>query len=433
MKSENVRQPLLPSSTNRQPAPFSVQAVDQDVQQLPQQQQPPPTSKDGLKTEGRHRHVLAVTNAKVWSLSLLNIVCFLGVRVALPIYSENTGKAGGDVFTLLLYISLWFPVVLGAVAILYKALWDRSVTLLPVAVRWRVLWAMGALTLANGFCATFASPPSRTAPYLQGLLITMRIPFTVLMRLAILRKGISLRRAGCTVAVVIGVFITVEPQIWSLPGSGGNGSRATGGSSGAAARVIWPMIFALGCLPAAANAVLCERELKRRQAQSLSVITWSLFLELLIVLPLFWVDFIPFFGMAKSFEEFAERMRRGFACNLSLSEACHGLALKGWVFILAFCFGNLFQFLLIQRAEGAVFAVVVQSVVTPLATLFWTFFRVDGVTGALRWQPAFTETTGFTIGGLLIIVPAAVWYNVFSRWDAAAEKEKKKKEKEEEE
>lgn len=117
---------------------------------------------------------------------------------------------------------------------------------------------------------------------------------------------------------------------------------------------------------------------------------------------------------ASSFSDFSHRMNRGFGCNFSSAEDCHGLAYKGWIFILGYCLGNLFQFLLIQRAEGAVFATVVRSMVTPLATIFWTFFKFDVDQSRLSWDPEFTETTGFTIGGLLIIVPAVVMYNVFS-------------------
>jgi hypothetical protein len=56
--------------------------------------------------------------------------------------------------------------------------------------------------------------------------------------------------------------------------------------------------------------------------------------------------------------------------------------------------------------------------VTPLATLFWTFFTFDPEQDHFYWNPMFTETTAFTIGGLAIIVPAVILYNVFSRLDA---------------
>lgn len=73
--------------------------------------------------------------------------------------------------------------------------------------------------------------------------------------------GISLRRLGCTIAVLIGIFITVEPQIWSLPGSDDNSSSGESKVD----RVVWPIIFAVGFLPAAVNVVICERELQKTQ------------------------------------------------------------------------------------------------------------------------------------------------------------------------
>lgn len=123
-------------------------------------------------------------------------------------------------------------------------------------------------------------------------------------------------------------------------------------------------------------------------------------------------------SQASSFTDFGQRVHRGFQCNFSSAEDCHGLAYKGWIFILGYCLANLSQFLVIQRAEGAVFAVVVQATVTPLAALFWTFFKFHVDQDRLSWDPEFTETTAFIVGGLLIIVPAVVLYNVFSTWES---------------
>ncbi|KAK7093967.1 crt homolog 3-like [Littorina saxatilis] len=362
--------------------------------------------------------VIEITPRSFSSGVRLFVLCFVTVlfnvimNVSLPVFAGTMEYVGGGMFALLLYGALYYPFVLGGLTLFLKVTVDKSLTLYPTC-RWRVYLVMGLTTTLNGVGVVFASPPSRTAPYLQGVLATIIIPFTVLCRLVLLRKGISLRRLGCTLAVLVGIFITIEPQIWSLPGSG---NESAGGST--TAHVIWPMIFALGFLPAAINTVVCERELKQAEAQSLSFITWTQMFQLLTILPLFWVDFIPFFGMAKSFGDFSHRLNRGFGCNFSSADDCHGLAYKGWIFILGYCLANLFQFLLIQKAEGAIFAVVVQSMTTPLATLFWTFFKFDVPSDRFYWDPEFTETTGFTVGGLVMIVPAVILYNLFSKWDA---------------
>lgn len=126
-------------------------------------------------------------------------------------------------------------------------------------------------------------------------------------------------------------------------------------------------------------------------------------------------------SQSNSFDDFRHHLREGFTCNFSSADDCHGLAAKNWLFILSYCLSNLFQFFLIQQTEGAVFTVVVQSLVTPMASLFWTFFKLNSSTLDLVWSPDFTETTVFTLGGLAIIVPAVILYNVFGRMDAKAD------------
>lgn len=100
----------------------------------------------------------------------------------------------------------------------------------------------------------------------------------------------------------------------------------------------------------------------------------------------------------------------------SSSADCYGVAFKAWLFITSYCTANLFSFLLIQYAEGAIYAVVVQALVTPLATLFWTIFKPSP---AFHWDPEFTMTTGFTLVGLMVISPAVVMYNYFSKKEGA--------------
>ncbi|KAK7490961.1 hypothetical protein BaRGS_00017833 [Batillaria attramentaria] len=360
---------------------------------------------------------------RVFGVAVTSVLMNVMMNVSLPIFAGTMEVVGGDTYVVLLYGAMTFPVVLAAMTLALKVTVDRSLSLKPTSA-WRTFFLLGLCNTLNGVGVVFASPPDRTAPYLQGILATIQIPFTVFCRFLILRKGISVRRLFCTIAVLIGIFITIEPQIWSLPGSGSDSS--SGGS--AAAHVIWPMIFAVAFLPFAIFSVICERELKKGESQSLSFMTWTQVLQFLTILPLFWVDFIPFYGMAKNFKDFGHRMHRGFECNFSSAPDCRNLAFKGWIFILGYTLGGLFQFLLIKYAEGAVFAVVVQSLVTPLATLFWTFFKFDVPTDHFYWDPQFTETTAFTIGGLLIIVPAVILYNVFSKQEAAQPTESNKQE-----
>ena len=86
-------------------------------------------------------------------------------------------------------------------------------------------------------------------------------------------------------------------------------------------------------------------------------------------------------------------------------------------FLSALFSGNLFQFLLIQYAEGAIYASVVQACISPLAALFWTLFKYDVKSDHFYWHPVLTETTGFTFVGVCLIVPGIMLYNYFSIQD----------------
>ncbi|KAL3862003.1 hypothetical protein ACJMK2_008009 [Sinanodonta woodiana] len=342
------------------------------------------------------------------TLVLLNVVFNVAMNVTLPIYAGTMGQVGGDSFVLLLESCVWFVVIFTLMTLGIKYTIDPSATLRPTAT-YKILFLMGFLTTLNGVFVVFASDPNRTPPYLQGILMTTSIPFTVVCRFIILRKGISLSRLICACAVMAGLFITVEPQIWGLDGSSDNTETKS-----IAYRILWPLCFAMGFLPYGIMNVICEKELKKGESHSFSFITWTQIFQVVTMVMMFWADFIPQFGMASSPQNFIERLKNGIHCSYSSEAACGGLAWEAWLFYICYCLGNLFNFLLIQYAEGAVYAAVVQAVVSPIAALFWSLFVFDEENLLFFWKPTFNETTAYTIGGLCLMVPAVVLYNYFS-------------------
>ena len=59
---------------------------------------------------------------------------------------------------------------------------------------------------------------------------------------------------------MVGLFITVMPQLWGLSGSGSGTGDIT---KSVAARILWPVCFTLGFLPYGIMNVICEKELKQ--------------------------------------------------------------------------------------------------------------------------------------------------------------------------
>ena len=67
--------------------------------------------------------------------------------------------------------------------------------------------------------------------------------------------------------------------------------------------------------------------------------------------------------------------------------------------------------MLIKYSSGAIYSVLVQVLVTPVATLFWTFFAAEP---SIHWAPLFNLATVFVVVGLLIMVPSIMFYTYFT-------------------
>lgn len=121
-------------------------------------------------------------------LALLNIIFNVGMNVSLPIYAGTMDYVGGDAYVLLSQACLWFVVIFVIMTQMLHYVFDNRINLKPNA-SYKILFIMGLLTTLNGILIVYASPPDRTPPYLQGLLSTTSIPFTVICRIIGFRKG----------------------------------------------------------------------------------------------------------------------------------------------------------------------------------------------------------------------------------------------------
>ncbi|XP_060085314.1 uncharacterized protein LOC132564700 [Ylistrum balloti] len=346
-------------------------------------------------------------------IAVLNVITNVMMNASLPVYADTMNQVGGRAFVLLVNTSLVVSVLFALMTLFVKySKMDPNASLRPKS-SWKVLFAMGLFTTLNGILVVNASPSNRTPPYLQGILASTVIPYTVLCRLILLRKGISTVRALCTCVVLVGLFISTEPQTFGLDGSEEENTGAT-----VIQRILWPLCFTIGFLPIGLSNVFCEKELQKDEGESLGFITWTNVFQFVTMVFFFWTDFVPGFGMSDSASQFFNKFGKGFSCLYSSADSCLGLAGKSWIFNIGYVFGNLFQYLLIQYAEGSVFAVIVQAMVTPIVTIFWTLFTYNNKTDILLWHPVMDAKTGFTLAGLAVIVPGVFLYNYFSRKEA---------------
>lgn len=123
-------------------------------------------------------------------LVVLTVVSNVSLTVSLPIYAGAMNKAGGDTFVVLLYTGMWFPIIFAFMTICLKYGLDKSISLRPTG-NVKMIAAAAVLLSLNGVFLVYSSPPTRTAPYLQGVLSIMMIPYTIVGRYVILKKGME--------------------------------------------------------------------------------------------------------------------------------------------------------------------------------------------------------------------------------------------------
>ena len=121
-------------------------------------------------------------------LAFLSLSMLVFKTIALPAYTSAVTNSGSDPFSVALIAGFWFQWFLLLVALIYKVFIDFSMNLLPTT-EWKIMLLIGFLNGVAGIPLVFASDPKRTPPYLQSLLSTLVIPYTVIFRYLILRKG----------------------------------------------------------------------------------------------------------------------------------------------------------------------------------------------------------------------------------------------------
>ncbi|KAL5481557.1 hypothetical protein EMCRGX_G021747 [Ephydatia muelleri] len=357
------------------------------------------------------------------AFAILSVIGQVGQNVSLPLWlaaaQQNTsGNASGDEnadsmgpYFVLSFSSLAFVVVFGLATLISFALFPRRVTREELAFPQWQLFLVGLFDSLNGLFVVYASPPVRTAPFLQAILGNFLIPLTIVFRLLIIRKRPTLLKLCCAGAVLIGLLASLIPIM-----SGDNSDpqdKQAWLQQPIAARVLWPLCFMFGFVPAALMNVFQEKGLKdSRKVNLLYYLFWINLHQLWVTALLFWFDIVPYFGTSNGIQQFGRSYWFSVKCFFGGAGCNSSAGVRGTVFIAMYVLSYVAQGLLIRYAEGATLLAIVQAVVSPLGALFWSLFScVDGC-DTIEWGPNATSLTYYSIGGLILIVPAIFLYNM---------------------
>lgn len=136
----------------------------------------------------------------------------------------------------------------------------------------------------------------------------------------------------------------------------------------------------------------------------------NLYQELAIIL-LFWTDLIPDVGMSASAGQLLQRFRFGISCSLGIAPECGSeVVAKCLVTLITMAIAASCNVLLMRYAEGANFNALINAATAPLTVVWFALFHSDPV----FWNPHFSQSTLFTIIGLLLICPGIWMYHRYS-------------------
>lgn len=347
-----------------------------------------------------------------WILSAIISVGIIlgqtGQNVCLPVFADNIGGAGGTPYFVVWFSSLAFVILFGAIIVLMwllGMLTNSDAAMLSFRKQAGPL-QIGLADALNGMMVVFASPSSRTPPYLQAILGNLMIPLTILIRTWYVRKVPTLKQGLAALLVLGGLFLSLYPTL-------------AGGDSHTQPNMLWPLWFMAGFIPAAFMNVVEEDVLsEEHRGVNMIIFVFSLnFWQLVFVTCFFWVDVIPHYGMSSDLNSWAQHMQNGFECFF-FSSSCGGHAF-GWgmAFILFYMLSYVASGLLLKFSQDALWQVLVTTIVSPIATLWFTVFQLNP---HFHFEPKWTEGTTFAMLGLMIIVPGIFVYKQ-SEFDEVAE------------
>jgi len=347
--------------------------------------------------------------------SFVAIAGQVGQNVSLPLWIDSTnGNRSGrsvDSYFVLSFASLSFVIIFGLGTLFIRIFSPQELGETDKRFPQLLLFLIGLCDALNGALVVFASKGSRTPPYLQAILGNFMIPLTILFRVLIVRKRPTLLKLLCGLAVVVGLFVCLIPTIF--PGVDPKAEKTKSEANGVS-RVMWPLIFMLGFIPAAIMNVLEEYVVKMKNQTSRKGINlvyflfWTSLYQLICVGSLFWLDILPWYGNVDTISEFGRNWWFGIQCFFGAAGCDSTCGTRGTMFILMYVFSYVGSANLLRHAEGATWLAIVVSLVTPLGFLFWTLFNES----PFKWQPEGHVSTWFSIGALAIMVPAVFVYNM---------------------
>ena len=132
-----------------------------------------------------------------------------------------------DIFIMNLYMCFWAGVVFLAIWVVQCLFFSehneepsgnrRRFYFFPKFASFKSLLLLAFSNDVTMILISFAMLPSRTPKPLQAILVSGAVISATIFRKLLLNRGVSVRRIICLGAVMLGLFVAAEPEIFHLP------------------------------------------------------------------------------------------------------------------------------------------------------------------------------------------------------------------------
>ncbi|ELT91749.1 hypothetical protein CAPTEDRAFT_223164 [Capitella teleta] len=320
-------------------------------------------------------------------------------------------------------------VLFGAMLLVVLVFFPGQITTRERGFPKRYLVLVGVSQSVSALLYQYSSPGERTAPYLQSFLGNFSIPMVFLLRFLLLKRRPTLRKGLCALAITTAGMAALIPTMFPQLEDSSSRHRE-GGASGAWA-IIWPVIYIISSAPHGISNIALEKSMKyqsrttvqnRDNTEEIDVdddeekverlnIIYTLFFTFtstfLGTAALFWVDFIPGFGMQKNLSNFLPQVAFNFRCIFGLSDVCGAVSISlAWCRMATKTTSFVMAALVVRYSEGANFYILISAVASPICFTFWTLFDEH----PFRWKPEVHLSTWLSIVAISIMIPAIVAY-----------------------
>jgi len=288
-------------------------------------------------------------------------LCSTATTIIIPIYVEsfkNGSKQSNPYFVL--FISTFFFTVF---YMSYGFLKFGKQMFVKLEFQW-YFFLVGILCALYELLVIYSGPASRVPPNLRGILTQLMIPITFLCSWLIKKENLIKTQIIGSIIVSIGVVISLIPIIISLIS---NDMQFTFDN------LVWCFILIMGYFGGALVNIYEDYLFKKFQEINMFILlAWSCLYQFLLICALFWFDFVPWFGISKSIDDWYGDFIYGFQCSFDMNVCKNTWFLMIIYFAISIAF--YFAIITVLKYISANYYILLMSIVSPFSVTFWIIF-----------------------------------------------------------